>query len=116
MPRRASLKVIVRRIRELEAQAERIKRRDNNPAIPKIVRLMRKNGISIGEVRRAMGGRGAGGNGRRGRVSPLRGKKVKPMYKNPKTGETWTGRGRLARWLAAAEKSGRNRSDFLIKK
>jgi DNA-binding protein H-NS len=116
MPRRASLKVIERRIRELEAQAKAIKQRVNNPALPKIVRLMRKNGISIGELRRAIGGRGASGNGRRGRASPLRGKKVKPLYKNPKTGETWSGRGRLARWLAAAEKAGRDRADFLIKK
>ncbi len=114
MPRRASLKVIERRIRELEAKAKAIKQRVSNPAIPKIVRLMRKNRISIGEISRAMAG-GLRGSGRR-RASPLRGKKVKPLYRNPKTGETWTGRGRAARWLAAAEKAGRDRADFLIKK
>jgi len=38
------------------------------------------------------------------------------MYRNSKTGETWSGRGRTARWLAAAEKAGRKRTEFLIKK
>ncbi len=108
--------MIERRIRELEAKAEKIKRLESNPAIPKIVRLMRKNRISIGELRSAIGGRASKANGRRGRPSAMRGRKVKPLYRNSKTGETWSGRGRPARWIAAAEKAGRDRSDFLIKK
>jgi DNA-binding protein H-NS len=32
-----------------------------------------------------------------------------PKYRNPKTGETWSGRGRAPGWLA-----GRNRERFLI--
>lgn len=32
-----------------------------------------------------------------------------PKYRNPKTGETWTGRGRAPGWLA-----GKNRERFLI--
>jgi DNA-binding protein H-NS len=112
MPRRASLKVIERKIRELQRKAESIKKQKDNPAIRKIAQLVRKHGISIGELRRAMNGRGRSG----GRASPLRGKKVKAMYRNPKTGETWSGRGRPARWVAAAEKAGHKRSEFLIKK
>jgi len=33
-----------------------------------------------------------------------------PRYRNPKTGETWSGRGRAPGWLA-----GKNRERFLIK-
>ncbi|PLZ00898.1 H-NS histone [Burkholderia sp. WAC0059] len=33
-----------------------------------------------------------------------------PKYQNPKTGETWSGRGRAPAWLA-----GKNRERFLIK-
>ncbi|RBL79178.1 H-NS histone family protein [Streptomyces cavourensis] len=39
---------------------------------------------------------------------------VAPKYRHPETGETWTGRGRPARWLAEAEAAGFDRSQFLI--
>lgn len=31
--------------------------------------------------------------------SPLLGRKVKPKYRNPRTGETWAGRGAKPRWM-----------------
>ena len=37
------------------------------------------------------------------------GKAVAPKYRNPETGETWTGRGRAPRWL-----EGKNREDFAV--
>src|SRR5258706_13782046 len=114
MPRRGSLKVIERRIRELEAKAEKIKRLESNPAIPKIVRLMRKNRISIGELRSAIGGRASKANGRRGRPSAIRGRKDKPHYPNSKTGETWRGRDRPPHGIAPGGKAGCVLSDFLI--
>ena len=36
-------------------------------------------------------------------------------YRNPDTGETWSGRGRMPKWLALAEQSGRGREEFLAK-
>lgn len=53
---------------------------------------------------------------RNGRVSAMKGVKVKPKYRDDKTGETWAGRGVYPRWLAAALKSGRKLEDFLIDK
>ena len=44
------------------------------------------------------------------------GKKAEPKYRDPKTGETWTGRGRPAGWLQAHLDAGRKKEDFLIKK
>jgi len=41
MPRIMLLKTIERRIRELMQKAEEIKRRKDNPALRKVVRLMR---------------------------------------------------------------------------
>lgn len=35
--------------------------------------------------------------------------KVAPKYRNPSTGETWTGRGKAPKWI-----EGRDRSNFLI--
>ncbi len=34
-------------------------------------------------------------------------------YRNPDTGETWSGRGRMPRWLALAEEQGRRREEFV---
>jgi DNA-binding protein H-NS len=44
------------------------------------------------------------------------GKKAEPKYRDPKTGETWTGRGRPAGWLKAYLDAGKKKEDFLIKK
>ncbi len=43
--------------------------------------------------------------------------KVAPKYRNPaNTKETWTGRGKQPRWLAAHTAKGKKLEDFLIKK
>ncbi|MGE8258363.1 MAG: H-NS family nucleoid-associated regulatory protein [Stenotrophomonas sp.] len=44
------------------------------------------------------------------------GRKVAPKYRNPANpNETWSGRGRQPRWLAALVEKGKSASDFLIK-
>jgi DNA-binding protein H-NS len=54
---------------------------------------------------------------RRGRSSPLKGKKkVAAKFRGP-AGETWTGRGARPRWLVAALRGGKRKlDDFLIDK
>jgi DNA-binding protein H-NS len=64
------------------------------------------------------------GNGRRGGASvnngrkkhALSGRKLAPKYRNPKTGESWSGRGMMAGWLKAAMKGGAKKDDFLVTK
>lgn len=46
----------------------------------------------------------------------VKGTKVPPKYKHPKTGETWSGRGGVAGWLAREIKNGKKREEFLIAK
>jgi DNA-binding protein H-NS len=36
-------------------------------------------------------------------------------YRNPETGETWSGRGRAPKWLVLAEQQGRGREEFAAK-
>src|SRR5690349_2656423 len=108
--RRVSLKTITRRIQALEAQAERIARR--NKTLGQIANLMKRHGVSLGELRGALTGGVKGVRGGKGG----RRRKVPVMYRHPKTGETWSGRGRPARWVAAAEKAGHKRTEFLVKK
>jgi DNA-binding protein H-NS len=51
-----------------------------------------------------------------GRTSAMKGVKVKPKYRDARTGDTWAGRGVQPRWLTAALKSGKNLEDYLIDK
>ena len=68
----------------------------------KFAALAKRQGFDITEL---VGGKG------RGRSS-----KVAPKYQDPANPEnTWTGRGRMPRWMSAATKSGRkHKEDFLI--
>ena len=50
------------------------------------------------------------------RVSPNKGRKVKPKYRNPKQrNDTWTGRGRQPRWLVHELTTGKKIESFLIR-
>jgi DNA-binding protein H-NS len=54
----------------------------------------------------------ANGNGR----APVKSRKakVKAKYRNPKTKETWSGRGRMASWLKARQDAGEKIEKYLI--
>lgn len=41
-------------------------------------------------------------------------RKVKAKYRHPKTGETWAGRGHMARWLRREIEAGAKKEDFLV--
>jgi DNA-binding protein H-NS len=36
------------------------------------------------------------------------------MYRDPKTGETWSGRGRMANWLKTKQDAGEDIDDYLV--
>jgi DNA-binding protein H-NS len=42
-------------------------------------------------------------------------KSARAKYRNPDSGETWSGRGRLPRWMVALIEQGAEREDFLIR-
>ncbi len=57
---------------------------------------------------------------RRRRRRTLRTRRVRkyigpPKFRDPETGRTWTGRGRVPLWVSGHEKSGGSRDDLLIK-
>lgn len=39
---------------------------------------------------------------------------VEPKYRDPETGETWSGRGRMAKWLAARVAAGHSVEEYLV--
>ena len=49
------------------------------------------------------------GNGRKGRRG-----KVKAKYRDPKTNETWSGRGRMASWLKSKQDAGEKIEKYLV--
>ena len=43
-----------------------------------------------------------------------RGYEVKAKYRDPKTNETWSGRGRMASWLKSKQDAGETIDDYLV--
>lgn len=67
---------------------------------------------SAGGQKTGKGGRGAAGS--KPRKSATKGSKVPPKYRHPASGQIWTGRGIVPKWMAAEIAQGRKREDFLI--
>lgn len=86
----------------------------------KITKFAKAEGYTIEEL---FGAPGAAGPARKPGVrkaSSTKGRKlgkVPPKYRNPANPkETWTGRGKQPRWMAAYTAKGKKVEDFLIKK
>lgn len=60
-------------------------------------------GTRVGRPPKAAAGAAEGGT-----------RKVAPKYRDPDTGDTWSGRGLKPKWLTAALESGRSLSDFAV--
>src|SRR6476469_1966259 len=108
MPRRLSAAALRARIRTLEKQAKKLEQ-GASKGLRAAASLISKYGLSLDDLQRAVGL----SNGKSGRRGPKR--KVAVKYADGK-GNKWTGRGRTPLWLVAAEKAGRKRDSFLVKK
>lgn len=90
---------------ELEKKIENARKQELAEAIAKIKSLMAQYGITVADL---------GGKAATGKPAGGKGGKVAPKYRNPATGETWTGRGRQPKWVEAALASGKQLSDLAI--
>ena len=98
-------KLSLKELQDLEVRVKKAivsaKMREQEEFKADVMALAQKRGIAIGEVF------GAGRGGKGGKVA------VK--YRNrDNPAETWTGRGRQPKWLAAAIKKGSKLADFAI--
>jgi hypothetical protein len=50
----------------------------------------------------------------RSAVTVSRGYAAKVKYRDPKTNETWSGRGRMANWLKSKQDAGEDINDYLV--
>ena len=84
-------------IAELENKAAQARAVELESAKAQIAEIMKTYGLTLADL--------AGPKTRAAKTH----RSVPPKYRNPESGETWTGRGRAPLWLA-----GKNKEDFLI--
>lgn len=101
---------IEQEIQKLKEDARALQERHRGPALESIVRAMLEYDISTDDVTAAYRSATRSTARRTGAKQP-----IPPKYRDPATGQTWSGRGRTPRWLTSAEGQGRHRDEFLIK-
>jgi DNA-binding protein H-NS len=94
---------------DLEKQIADTLKAERSGVINQIKAMMAEHDISVGDL-----------GGKVGRPPKVAGaptaptRKVAAKYRDPSTGETWSGRGLKPKWLAAALESGRTLADFAV--
>lgn len=108
---------IEKEITKLQKKAEVLQTKRRKPVIASIVTSMRQYHITPEEIVAAYGAGKPARTPSAGRktAAPTAKRAVAPKYRHPQTGETWSGRGKAPRWLAAEEAQGKSRDSFLIK-
>lgn len=99
----ATLQELLAQKAAIERQIVDTQRQERADAIARVRALMAEYGLSAADI----SAKGAA-NPRAG------GGKVAPKYRNPDSGETWTGRGLQPKWLKAALSEGRKLDDFAL--
>jgi DNA-binding protein H-NS len=90
----------------IEKQIADAQQAERTSAIAQVRALMAQHGLTAADLSaRAATGRKAG---------KAAGGKVAVKYRNPATGDTWTGRGLQPKWLKAALESGKKLADFAV--
>ncbi|WP_133611401.1 H-NS family nucleoid-associated regulatory protein [Aquabacterium commune] len=90
----------------IERQIQDAQRSQRADVLARIKALMSQHGLTAEDL----GGKAASGP----KKGENAGKKVAAKYRNPATGETWTGRGLQPKWLKSAIASGRSLGEFAI--
>ncbi|HUW80842.1 MAG TPA: H-NS histone family protein [Acidocella sp.] len=97
----ATYKELKAQAEALLQQAETARRAEIAAVVADIQARMKEFGITLADLK--------GGT----KKAKARGA-VAAKYRNPATGESWSGRGRAPRWLADALAKGRTKDEFLI--
>lgn len=92
---------------ELEKQLQAARQAERAGVIAQIKTLLAENGLTIDDLGGVQGAAKRAGN-------KTSGSKVAPKYRNPASGETWTGRGLKPKWLSTAIAGGKALEDFAI--
>ncbi|WP_084069337.1 H-NS family nucleoid-associated regulatory protein [Paraburkholderia heleia] len=104
----ATLENIQAKIVRLQAEAEAIVKKQSLAVVGKIGELMEKHGLTLADLESHLGGRNRHRDAAAVKAAGKGNGAAK--YVDPKSGATWTGRGRAPAWIANAK----NRNRFLI--
>ena len=91
-----------REIARLMQQADAARKAEVAAVVADIKAKMHEYGITVADL------------GSTGRSSRAKGGTVAAKYRHPSTGETWTGRGKMPRWLQDEVNAGKRKENFLI--
>lgn len=91
-------------IKELQDQAEAVRKDEVANAIGQINALMEKYGLTVEALQ--------AGTKKVRKASTVKGE---AKYRNPTDGTTWTGQGRKPQWLKDQVAAGKTEEEFLIK-
>lgn len=89
----SSYQELMSQIEELKAQAEEVRRQEVATAITEIRERMNQLGLTADDIL---------SDGRRTRRASAPGSVGVVKYRNPETGQTWTGKGRTPGWIRDA--------------
>ena len=101
-PTMTSYKELLKQREALEQQISEARRRELSDAVAQVRQLVAEYGLTAQDIFPA--GKLSG----KARSSTA-GSKVAPKYRDPATGQTWTGRGKAPKWI-----DGQDRTKFLI--
>lgn len=96
-----TLKDLIAQKEALENQITQLRHTELAAAIAQVKALVQEHGLTVEDV--------FGGVARRAKTSEKVTNKVAAKYRDPVTGNTWSGRGLAPKWLA-----GKNKADYLI--
>ena len=95
----ATYKELLKQQEALALQVEEARKREISDAVSQVRQMVSEFGLTERDV--FPSGRNSGGT--------RTGGKVAPKYRDPATGQTWTGRGKAPKWI-----DGKDRSKYLI--
>lgn len=94
----ATYQELLKQREQLDRQIKEAAEREKSEGISKVKALIEQYGLTAADVFSRRAGSTKSGSG-----------KVAPKYRNPTTGETWTGRGKAPKWI-----EGQDRTRFAI--
>lgn len=90
--------------KRLKGEIEKAKQARHAENIEKVRHLMDVLGVTLSDLKSTE---------KAAKKARVTGAKLPPKYRDPATGETWSGRGSVPNWVKAYEAQGRKREEFL---
>ena len=100
----SSLQELLAQKAEIDRQISDARRQERSDAVSKVRALMAEHGLTAADLVAKTSSPRASTSGR----------KVAAKYRDPVTGQTWTGRGLKPKWLSAALEAGKELNDFAV--